>query len=129
MFRSAASIGSDYEQAEFLIAAARRGLDVEATDPFFAAVETIGSDYEHRRVLGTIAGRPNLPAATLEAVLRSALAIGSDYEQAELLVSLARSHRIDGRLRSVYLDVAESLGDHERSRAMAELLRTERAAR
>jgi hypothetical protein len=130
LLQSAGRISGDFEQAEFLRAAASAGLAETGRDAFFGAVATIGSDFEQRRALRAVVERDNVPAETLEAVLRAATEIGSDFEQAELLLSMARRHRIEGRLRERMLDVVETIGSqHERGRVLEALLRSERAAR
>jgi len=128
--RSASRLGSPYERAEFLIAAARRGLDQLAQETFFQVVDGVGSDYEQRRVLGTIAARPSLSDTSLAALLDRALSFSNDHERTEFLISIARRHRLQGRAREQYILTTERMrNDYDQSRALVELLRTERASR
>jgi len=63
-------------------------------------------------------------------MLRSTSALGNGHERAELLVSVARQQRLDGPLRDVYIQAASDIrSEHDRTRALVELLRTERASR
>jgi len=128
--QSASRLGSGYERAEFLIAAARRGLDQQARETFFRALDGVGSDHEQRRVLATIAARPTLTDASLASMLDRAMTLRNDFDRAEYLIALARRHRIQGPLRDAYLRAVDAMhSDHEQSRALVALLRTERASR
>jgi len=124
IFVAAKDIGSDYEAAELLIGAARRGLVKDAASaPFFAAVDGIGSAYERRRTLSALLQADSLADELVVGVLKSSGGISSDYERAELLVTLARTRpRLTGSLREAYLDAADRISsDHERNRAVAAL--------
>jgi hypothetical protein len=122
IFAAAKDIASDYEAAELLIGAARRGLvRGAATSPFFDAVDGIGSDYERRRTLSALVTRDSLSEEMLTGVLRASGGIRSDYERAELLIAVARRQpALTGALREAYLDAADRIrSDHERNRAVA----------
>ncbi|MEJ2239835.1 MAG: hypothetical protein P8X82_16205, partial [Gemmatimonadales bacterium] len=60
---------------------------------------------------------------TVAAILNSARAIDSDYELASLLVAVAHGYRINERLRSMYMEVADDISSrYERNRALAALV-------
>jgi hypothetical protein len=55
VLRSASEIGSDFEQAELLLAMARRQrLDSRVRDAMLAVAESIQSDHERGRVLTAV---------------------------------------------------------------------------
>ncbi|MDX1504006.1 MAG: hypothetical protein R3325_16730, partial [Thermoanaerobaculia bacterium] len=63
LLRAALSIGSDFELAELLVAVARsQRLEGEARDAFEAALETVGSTYERRRVEEALASPGAAPS-------------------------------------------------------------------
>jgi hypothetical protein len=81
-------------------------------------------------VLATIAARPALSDASLDSMLDRAFTFRNDFDRAEFLIALARRHPIPPPLRDKYIGAAEAMrSDHEQSRALVELLRTERASR
>jgi beta-lactamase regulating signal transducer with metallopeptidase domain len=122
------SIDSDYEAASLLIdIVSRQAIDGALRAPFRAAVESVGSSYEKSRVLQRLLRRGEVPAETLVDVLQQAARIGSNYEAAQVLVAAARSHAIAGAARDAYVKAAENLGNHERDRALAALVRHERS--
>lgn len=117
---AARSINSDYEMATLLIAISQtQSLDETLRDPYFVALDTINSDYEHRRVLSALVGRVSDPAI-LSAMLKSLSSVNSDYEAAEFLVSFARAYKLEGALRTTYLDATRGISsDYELNRALA----------
>jgi hypothetical protein len=86
---SATEIGSDYERARVLTAAAEfMTIDEPLAAAFLDATNAIGSDYDHARVLlHLIAKQRTGVAATL--TIASSTHIGSDYEQARVLSQVA----------------------------------------
>ena len=88
------TIASDYELASLLMQIVKQQSIEPARAQFFAALSTIESDYEHRRVLGTLAARPDLSADVTATMLKSVADLNSDYEAAEFLLQVSRnSHR------------------------------------
>lgn len=124
LFTAASTMSSNYELAEFLIAAQRRSLvDSLTSDSYFHAVSRLNSDYERRRTLSALMKlRPNSPQV-LSGVLRSSESIHSDYELASLLVEFARTVPVRGSLREQYLKATRGIGsDYEYRRALQALL-------
>lgn len=121
-------IGSDYEVAEALIAAVPR-LDLSqrgTQDSFVRTAARIESDYEHARVLKTLAATGRLQAEPLAVVLVSARGIRSDYELAELLVLITSKYRITGPLREAFLQTLKGISPgYEHDRVAAALLDNE----
>jgi hypothetical protein len=102
-------------------------LEVPLPPSFFSAIKTVGSDFEHRKVLAATLERPGLDQASLASVLRSAQNIGSDYELAEILLRLVRRHPLDDGLQSLFKEVLQTMGsDFERQRVEAELRPTKK---
>jgi hypothetical protein len=121
------TIGSDFEQASFLLEVSKlQAVDGVLRAPFFAAVSTIDSSFERSRVLQAVAKRGNLPPETLVAVLRAAQGMGSDFETGQVLQAVAASHQLTGEARDLYVSTAGRLGDFEQGRALTALVKAER---
>src|SRR5262249_5152307 len=124
---SAASIGSDFELASFLVdLAKRRNIDGDLRQPFFNAVGSIDSAFERGRVLKTVAARPDLPSEALLDVRRSVRTMRSSFEASQVLMEVARTHTLTGQARELYVDAAERLGSFEQGQAMTALVKNER---
>src|SRR5438445_6804866 len=117
---SAGSIRSDYERAETLRAALGSGR-LGRGDALFAAVRTMQSDYEKRRVLmelRTMSPRREVLHGTLE----TGAGMQSDYDRAELLLAFVNAFRSDALVRQAFVDAAQSIhSSYEQSRVMAAL--------
>ena len=127
-FTAAATISSNYELAELLIAAQRRSLvDSLTSDAYFRAVGRLNSDHERRRTLSALMKlRPASPAV-LAGVLKSSESINSDYELATLLVEFAKTVDVRGPLREQYLKATRTINsDYEYRRALQALLEQDR---
>src|SRR5262249_46534649 len=86
---SARDIGSDYQLAQVLMAAAESMTIDEALAPaFLDATNAIGSDYEHARVLLRLLATQQTGVA-VNVVTASSSHIRSDYEQARVLSQVA----------------------------------------
>ena len=112
-------IKSNYEMASLLIKVAEiQPMNSSVRDAYFAALETVESDHEHRRVLSTLLlHRPD--PAMLSAMLESAKHLRSDYEAAEFLTSIAQL-KPEGALRDQYLQTAGRISsEYERNRALS----------
>lgn len=120
-FRVAArEISSDYEKATFLIntAGAHKG-NAAAMATYFAAIETVKSDYEHGRVLKAGLKSKDVSRELLVLTLTSAVKMGSDYEKANVLIEVAKARPQDERIRAAMLDAIKTVGsDHERGRVL-----------
>jgi len=127
MLDPSVSIGSDFEQASFLLEVAKlQPVDGPLRTSFFAAVSTIDSSFERGRVLQAVAKRPNLTPETVVAVLRAAQAMGSSFETGQVLQTVVTTHKLSGEARDVYVTIAERLGDFEQGRALTALVKAER---
>ncbi|HEX3227495.1 MAG TPA: hypothetical protein VHQ95_00940, partial [Pyrinomonadaceae bacterium] len=116
--QSAASIESDYEKASLLIKGADRYQgDLSSRMEWLHAVRTIGSDYEHHRVLSG-ALKPNvISIEALSDLVRSAARMHSDYEKASFLIEAVSLYRGDAQLRAAFLETARTIGsEYERGR-------------
>ncbi len=121
VLEAATTIGSDYELAALLIRAVESATQ-EPPPTFFGVVATVGSDYEHRRVLAAVAERPQLGADTLRRVLESSLSIGSDFEQAGLLLQLSQVQSIHSDVRPDFERALAGVGSRfERQRVLEAL--------
>jgi len=120
--RDGRGIDSDFEQASLLIEVPRATAD--GVGPvFFESVGSIGSSFERKRVLTSLASRPALPATTVEGIIGSTRQMDSDFERAEVIIALAHGQRLDGGARDAAVSAAQAIGsDHERGRALSALL-------
>jgi beta-lactamase regulating signal transducer with metallopeptidase domain len=117
MFAVSVNIGSDFEQAEFLKAAAVGGQMERAPDAFFDALSNVGSDFEHRRVLKEVVRRTK-DVATVTLLFRDAARISSDFEQAEFLREAAKAGLVESG-RDAFFGAAATIGsDFEQRRAL-----------
>ncbi|HJR61408.1 MAG TPA: hypothetical protein VJ813_18500, partial [Vicinamibacterales bacterium] len=120
-------LGSDYEAASLLLEIVQQhAIEGAVRQPFFSALETIESSYEKGRVLQALLRRSDLSADTLLGAVTAAGTVGGDYETAQVLLAASRSHTISGATREAYIRAAERLGDYERSRTLAALVRAEK---
>ena len=119
-------MSSDYEKATFLIESAPRlaNGDARLRAAFFDALRTVGSDYEHHRVLSAVIKSPSLSREALMDVAASAARIGSDYEKATFLVEAASRYQTDDGLRAAFVSAMRTIGsDYERGRVETRLAR------
>ena len=127
MLSSVNQSGSDYETAQFLLKFLKRPLDASLRDPFFRAVNSLGSTYERGRVLKAVVAQPTLPQEDILAVIKSVRAMSGDYETSQVLQQLAAKHAITGPARDAYIEATEALGDYEQGKALSALVKSDRA--
>jgi hypothetical protein len=127
MAKSAAQIDSDYEKASFLIKAANRyQADDGLRKDWLTAVRTVGSDYEHHRVLSGALKSTELSADALMSLVESAARMESDYEKASFLIEAIGRYQPNDRLRAAFVNTAKTIGsEYERGRVQK---RMDRAA-
>ena len=118
MFAVSVNIGSDFEQAEFLRAAAAGGQLEQAPDAFFDALSNVGSDFEHRRVLNAVLRRSPKDGATVRRLFQAAARIGSDFEQAEFLGDAAKADLVESGRDAFFGAMATIGSDFEQRRAL-----------
>ena len=94
--------------------------------PFFRAVASIDSAFEHGRVLQALLQRTDLSDQTVLEILRSARAMDSSHERAQVLLAVAGNHRLTREGRDAYIDATDKLGDYEQGRVLSALVRNER---
>ena len=77
------------------------------------------SDFEHRRVLGALGTRADLPQETVAAMLTSGASVSSDFEAASFLVQMAKQQPIEGSLRIPFFRAVDSIDSaFERGRVL-----------
>jgi hypothetical protein len=122
--QAGASMSSDYELAELLVAVSK--LDAFSDDShasFVAAAKKINSDYEKRRALTALLQRDRLAPATVEALLEAASSIKSDYELAELLVDVSKKYAVNDQTRPTYVKALGSIeSDYEHHRVLSAVM-------
>ncbi|HYT66591.1 MAG TPA: M56 family metallopeptidase [Vicinamibacterales bacterium] len=122
----AASLGSDYEAATFLLELLRQnGIDGAPRTNFFKVVSGLGSGYERGRVLQAVVTKSNVSSETLRDVLTATKGM-SGYELSQVLQTIARNHTVSGSLRDAYLEAADKLSGYEQSQVLSALVRSER---
>src|SRR5205814_3045453 len=95
----------------------------DARRPFFAAVKSITSDYEKRRVLTSLPAKINDREA-LQSVFESVATMQSDYDRAETLLAFAKVPMPDESTRQDFLHAARAIGsEYEQNRVLAALAR------
>ena len=120
------SLDSDYEAATLLLQiVSAHPIEGPVRAPFFSALQTISSSYEKGRALQGLLQRSDASAETVTEAIAAAGSVGSDYEIAQVLLAASRSRAITGAARDAYIRVADKLGDYERNRALAALVRSE----
>jgi hypothetical protein len=119
-------IHSDGEKAVLLIESADPFLDHQSTAPdFFAAIGSIHSDGERRRVLSAMLKR-NLNDENVLRTLKSARTINSDGEKAALLVQHTDVFLNHPSSLQAFFDTTDSLSsDGEHARVLSALLKRE----
>ena len=124
VLESAAEIKSDYYKSESLKSLARAN-HVDSWPTYFAAASTIGSDYYRKETLKTALKHEPLTRDIVAGVLGVAPRFKSDSEMADVLSSVARSYKLDDRLRDAYEKAVDSMdSDYYRGAALSALRRS-----
>jgi hypothetical protein len=120
---SGTEIGSDYELARVLMAAAEAMTIDEALEPAFVdAANAIGSDYEHARVLVGLMAKQQT-GVTVNVVLASNSHIGSDYQQARVLSQVAQQKDLTDAAVLGIVRATDSIGsDFEKARVLLQIV-------
>lgn len=127
MAQSAKAISSDYEKAVFLIQAVDRyhGDDRLRVD-WFNTLRSVGSDYEHHRVLSGLLKVTSLSTGALLDAMESASQIDSDYEKASFLIEALGRYQSEPRLRTALINAAKTISsEYERGRVQKRLDRSD----
>jgi hypothetical protein len=130
-FRATALLRTDYEKTETLIAALGLVLaeptDVRVRDAFLAAMKTVRSDADRRRLLTELVGRRSLRGDLLDAVIDGAARMTSDYDRAELLLAIVKTQPIEGANRDAVIAAIDRIrSPYDRDRVLAALARPQR---
>ncbi len=122
---AAVHLKSDYEQSQFLIAAAPALDGKDAAAPaFFKAVDSIKSNYERSRVLMTLLKRAAPSKELLVQIATSTQGINSDYEKAVVLKAVAGVYLDDPALSGVFFQTVGTIdSDYEHRRVLSALLK------
>ena len=124
VLESAAEIKSDYYKSESLKSLARAN-HVDSWPTYFAAASTIGSDYYRKETLKMALKHEPLTRDIVAGVLGVAPRFKSDSEMADVLSSVARSYKLDDRLRDAYEKAVDSMdSDYYRGAALSALRRS-----
>jgi beta-lactamase regulating signal transducer with metallopeptidase domain len=108
VLRATLAISSDYELARTLMRIdGQQKVAGEAVAAFFTALATVESDYEHARVLTSLAPRA-ADSVMADGILRSVESVQSDYEARRVLEALTAvqnlsTQTLDGIIRSTTL--------------------------
>ena len=129
VIEAAAGIRSDSERANVLVQLAKKGgVTPETATAFFNATSTIGSSYDQRRVIAAVlAPSARLDDAVMMPLLSAAAAVKSDFDRAEILIAAAKHQPVTPATRPLYVSAAEGIhSDYDQTRALAELVRSEK---
>jgi hypothetical protein len=118
---SAQHLESDYSLRTVLERVAPRASEPGLAAAYLKGVQQLESDYERRTALLALLGATKLDATSLSGVLDATAGLGSDFEKGEVLQALAPSVAGDPDLSRRYREVASSMGDYERGRALVAL--------
>ena len=126
LLTTAAGISSAYDRATVLIAFVKaQGIDQTTSDAFFGAVNTLGSDYEKRRVLAELA-RTHPGRDILRGTFEAVGAMRSDYDRAEVLLIFVHAPGIDSTVRQAFVNAAQSIrSSYDQNRVLAALAKSE----
>ena len=107
----------------FLIEAADRyHTDDRLRADWFNTLNSINSDYEHRRVLSGLLKVANLNSNALVDAMQSASRIQSDYEKASFLIDALNRYQSEPRLRTALNNAAKTItSEYERGRVQKRL--------
>ena len=122
--QAGASMSSDYELAELLVALSKlEAFGDDSHTAFVAAAKKINSDYERRRALNALLQRDRLAPQTVQSLLDAAGTIGSDYELAELLIDVSKRYAINDQTRPAYIKALGSIkSDYEHRRVLSTIV-------
>jgi hypothetical protein len=110
-------ITSDYDLAELLIGAPATLIAQDASG-WFAAVSSIESSYDRRRVIMR-AVQPGVPPEVADQALKAAAGIQSDYDLAEVLVDIVKNGGLTDRTAPSFLAALSKVeGDYEHRRVL-----------
>ena len=118
------TIGSDYEKSRLLNGLVDKGkFDEKQMGQYLKVVESMGSDYERGRSLLALMEHNTLSKESVGRVLDAIGRMGSDYEKARTLIAVAQKYPLEGAQREKYLSIANSLGEYEKNRSLAALVK------
>jgi hypothetical protein len=113
---SARKISSDHKKAEFLLENAHRFAADQLRASYFQAVDSIGSDYDRRRVLIGMLEADGRSPETASRVGQSAKLMNSDHDKAEVLIAIPSS---TGETGCALLKAARTIqSDHDKARVL-----------
>jgi hypothetical protein len=115
-----AGIDSDFELVELLVQLPA-GVPDKTGAAYVNALNTVDSDFEHRRALRAVVARRGTPKETLDAALKSAQRIGSDFELATLLIELVEAQGVPEPRHSLFDALRTIDSDFERKRVLSTL--------
>ncbi|MCC6407075.1 MAG: hypothetical protein IT453_07910 [Planctomycetes bacterium] len=118
---AAERIDSDYELGTVLKSVAKRGGAPELATAYVAACRSLDSDYERRNALVALLDAVALDRERVAAVLAATAEMDSDYEKQLVLAATADRAAKDPELERAYREIARSLGDYERGKALTAL--------
>lgn len=119
-----ATIASDYEKSRLLNSLVDKGkFDEKQMSQYLKVLESIHSDYERSRSLMSLMEHNSLSKEAVGRVLDATGRMGSSYEKARVLVAVAQKYTLEGTQRDKYVSIANSLGEYEKNRSLAALVK------
>jgi beta-lactamase regulating signal transducer with metallopeptidase domain len=114
---------SDHYKSQSLISLVKNK-HVSDWNAFFAAAGTIGSGTYRRQTLNAALQHDPLTRDIVAGVIAQVPRMESDYEASQVLVTVARSYKLDGDLREAYEKATDSIeSEHYRGSALVALRR------
>ncbi len=121
LLAAAPGVESDHELSRFLIRVAEETRE-ELSPAFFAAAETLDSEFERRRALEEVLLQGHTRETEAAAVLRLGSSLGSDHEKARLLTTwIEGCSDLESLRPALRAQIATLTSEHERQRVEAVL--------
>jgi hypothetical protein len=119
-------IDGDFELAG-LLAANTSFINDEATrKAFLDAAQTIGGDFEMKKVLSAVLSKGQPSAASIAALLEASTNIGGDFELSSLLQEVVKLRPLDATTRAPFFAALATVGGaHERQQVLSAVMKRE----
>jgi len=119
-----ATMKSDYDQRQALIALLKRNGAAVDADALSQALSRMKSSYDKRMVLAEIVSRGSLSADAKKSALGAVSGMQSDYDRGQVLTAYVRSFGVEPVVREPFFAAVRSItSDYERRRVLTDVAR------
>jgi hypothetical protein len=117
-----ATMKSDYDQREALIALLQRSGTAVNGDAFLQALSRMKSSYDKRMVLADVIGRRSLSVDAKKNALVAVGGMQSDYDRGQVLTGYVQSFGVEAEVREPFFAAVRSIkSDYERRRVLTDV--------